>query len=190
MLHEVTAQPSRFPLTDPREVTHPVVRETFDAIERELGFGMVPNLFRALGTQPLVLRNTWQLFRDTVLQGTLPRTLKEMIGIVVSAANGSAYARDVHMHSLGVQGVSHAVLAMLASGEPEHAPLPPLSVAMLRLAQKAARQGPRQITDADLGTVRAYDVSEAEIAELFATINLFQYINSLTDLARVPVDAL
>ena len=84
----------------------PVVRAVFGEIERELGFGIVPNIFRAMAGQPAVLRATWDLFRATVLQGTLPRAVKEMIGVAVSAANHSPYALAVHMHSLGVQGVN------------------------------------------------------------------------------------
>jgi hypothetical protein len=65
--------PCRFPLVDPAGATDPVVRAVFDEIERELGFGIVPNLSRALAGQPAVLRATWDLFRATVLKGELPR---------------------------------------------------------------------------------------------------------------------
>jgi len=60
------ASPCRFPLADPATVTDPVVRAVFGEIERELGFGIVPNVFRAMAGQPAVLRATWDLFRATV----------------------------------------------------------------------------------------------------------------------------
>src|SRR5579872_1459761 len=91
---------------DPAGVVDPTVRGVFLEIERELGFGIVPNVFRAMAGQPAVLRATWDLFRATVLEGELPRIVKEMVGIVVSSANNSEYALKVHLHSLGVQGVA------------------------------------------------------------------------------------
>lgn len=184
------ALPCRYPLVDPATATDPIVRATFDAIERELGFGMVPNLFRALGTQPLVLQASWELFRAVVLTGELPRIVKELVGIVVSAANASQYAMQVHMHSLGVQGVESAVLKSVAAGDAQAADLAPSVKALLLLANNVAQHGPHVVADSDIANVYTLGVTPAELAEIFAAIDLFQYVNSLTDLYRVPVDAL
>ncbi len=182
--------PCRFPLLDPAAATDPVVRAVYAEIERELGFGIVPNLFRAMGGQPAVLRATWDLFRATVLEGRLPRIVKEMVGIVVSAANNSEYALAVHLHSLGVQGVAEGTLAALAAGAAEAPGVAPGIVALIRLAHRAARHGPLAVTDADVAAVYAEDITAEDLAEVFAAIDLFRYINGFTDLARVPVDAL
>ena len=82
------------------------------------------------------------LFRATVLRGALPRAVKEMVGVVVSAANGSEYALKVHLHSPGVQGIGDEVLAALASGASEAPGLSPSVTAVLRMAHKAAQRGP------------------------------------------------
>src|SRR3954471_7446262 len=100
---------SRFPLVSPDAITDPLARRVYAEIEGELGFGIVPNVFKAMATNPPFLEANWNLFRATVLQGLLPRVLKEMIGVVVSAAHDSPYARLVHLHSLGVQGVADEV---------------------------------------------------------------------------------
>ncbi len=182
--------PCRFPLLDPARATDPVVRAVYAEIERELGFGIVPNIFRAMAGQPAVLRATWDLFRATVLEGQLPRIVKEMVGIVVSSANTSEYALKVHLHSLGVQGVVEGTLAALAAGAAEAPGIAPGIAAIIRLAHKAARHGPLAVTEADVAAVYAEDVTGEELAEVFATIDLFRYVNGFTDLARVPVDAL
>lgn len=182
--------PCRFPLVDPATVADPVVRAVFGEIERELGFGIVPNLFRAMAIQPAVLRATWDLFRATVLEGELPRTIKEMVGIVVSAANHSEYALQVHMHSLGVQGVAKGTLDALAVGGDEAQGLAPGVQAIVRLAHKAAHEGPLTVTEDDIAVVYAEGVTQEELAEVFAAIDLFRYVNSFTDLAHVPVDAI
>ena len=54
---------SRFPLADPATVTDATVRAVFAEIERELGFGIVPNLFRAMAAQPAVLRDGMPIAR-------------------------------------------------------------------------------------------------------------------------------
>jgi len=182
--------PSRLPLVDPATAADPVVRAVYGEIERELGFGIVPNLFRAMAGQPAVLRATWDLFRATVLQGEIPRTVKEMIGIVVSAANNSVYAMAVHLHSLGTQGIADDVLAALAAGEDSAPGLAPSVTAILKVAHTAARNGPLAVTDTDLAALEAEGVTPAEWGEVFAAIDLFRYVNSFTDLARVPIDAI
>ena len=180
----------RFPLVDPVMSTDPIVRATYGEIERELGFGMVPNIFRALGNEPLILQGTWHIFRAVVLQGVLPRIVKELIGTAVSSANHSPYALAVHMHSLGVQGVDAHVIEAVAQNRLDTVDLAPSVVALLRVASQAARLGPQSITESDIQGLHEAELTLDEIQEAFAAINLFQYVNSLTDLARVPVDAL
>jgi len=109
---------------------------------------------------------------------------------VVSAANGSEYALKVHMHSLGVQGVAEGTLAALAAGSAEAPGLAPSVAALLLLARKATHDGPLAIGEADVAAVYAEDVTPEELAEVFAAIDLFRYVNGFTDLARVPVDAI
>jgi len=171
----------RFVLVDPARTTDPVVRAVFTEIEQELGFGIVPNLFRTMANQPRVLRATWDLFRATVLDGVVPRIVKEMIG-VVSAANGSEYALRIHMHSLGVQGVGLGVLDALARGSAEARGVAPSVAILLRVAHTAAHSGPLAVSDADLALAASEGVTLEELAEPFATIDLFRYVNGFTDL--------
>jgi alkylhydroperoxidase family enzyme len=169
------------------EVSDPTVARVYGEIEGELGFGIVPNLFKAMGSNPAVLESNWRLFRSTVLVGHLPRALKEMVGVVVSTVHDSRYARLVHLHSLSVQGVSSEVLRALSEGSVEPEGLAPTVVACLRFAQSAARK-PGGVSAADFGALTAVDLSPPEILELLATIQLFTAVNLFTDVADVEVD--
>jgi uncharacterized peroxidase-related enzyme len=180
----------RVPLIAPEDAADAAVRAVYAEIERELGFGIVPNVFRALAGQPAVLRAVWDLFRATMLEGDLPRVVKEMVAVVVSAANDSRYALAVHLHSLDVQGVAAGALAALAGGDAVVPGVAPGTGALLRLARVAVRDGARAVTDADLAAAAAAGVGPEELAEAFAVIDLFRYLNGFTDLARVPIDAL
>ncbi|GAC1316119.1 MAG: carboxymuconolactone decarboxylase family protein [Chloroflexota bacterium] len=181
--------PNHVRLLDPQEVTDPVARNVFAEIEHELGFGIVPNVFRAMAENPAVLEVNWQLFRSTVLTGRLPRMLKEMVGVVVSCVHSSAYARLVHLHSLGVQGVSAKALSALAEGAVEVHELSPTTVAVLRFAQRVARS-PGDIKAADFAALRDAGLDGAEVLEVLASIQLFTSINLFTDAASVPIDAI
>ncbi len=79
---------------------------------------------------------------------------------------------------------------MLAAGEPHVTGVAPSVAAILQLAYIAAHQGPLAVSDQDYARVEEAGVTPEELTEVFAAINLFQYVNSLTDLARVPVDAI
>lgn len=176
-------------MVGPAAATDPVTVRVYAEIERELGFGIVPNVFQAMGSCPWFLEANWGAFRATVLHGSLPRLVKEMIGVVVSTANGSDYARLVHLHSLGLQGVADDVLEALSSGETSYPSLSPSIVAVLQFAQKAARTA-TSLTDADFASLTDAGLSADETFEVLATIQVFNAVNVFTDAAQVPIDAI
>ena len=162
------------------------VQSTPQEITDELGFGMVPNLFSAAAPNTEVQTALWKAFRHTVLKGELPRTVKEMMGVIVSREAGSSYAAQVHLHALTLQGLEQPILEALDKGEV------PAGVtgkvhALLKFAQKAARD-PHDPTLA--GELRVAGLSEAEVAEAVAVVGLFRMVNAWTDLMDVPLDEL
>lgn len=56
------------------ELTDPRARAVYDEIQADLGFGMVPNLFKSMARNPVLLAANWQRFRATILDGVLPRS--------------------------------------------------------------------------------------------------------------------
>lgn len=178
---------SRFELYVVANATDPTVVRVFDEIQRELGFGIVPNVFRAMASNPGVLEANWMLFRAVVLKGRLPRVLKEMVGVVVSTVHESRYARLVHLHSLSMQAVSGDTLAALADGRIEGVNLPPASIAVLKFA-RAAAASPRAITARQFADLREVGLSDAEVFEVVSAIELFTAVNAFTDLGDIPVD--
>lgn len=160
--------------------------EVTQEIASELGFGVVPNLFAEADAAPEVQLALWKAFRHVVLRGRLPRTVKEMMGVVVSREAGSRYAAEVHLHALTLQGVEAPILAALGRGEVPGG-VPQRTLALLRFAHSAARHphDPAEVqglADAGLG--------EAEQREAVATVALFRMVNTWTDLLAVPLDEL
>ena len=51
--------------------TDAVVRRVFHEIETEVGFGMVPNIFKSMAECPPALAAHWAMFKHTILEGEL-----------------------------------------------------------------------------------------------------------------------
>jgi len=175
------------PLVAEDAVTDPLVQSVYDQIRRELGFGMVPNLFQSMASRPAWLEANWNKFRSTVLEGELPRTLKEMIGILISTANNSQYALKVHLHSLSALGISESVLDLLVE-DLDRCPLPPREKIVLAFGRKAGVD-PHALCADDFAALRSASLSEGEIYEVIATANLFTAVNQYTDAISLEIDA-
>lgn len=168
------------------------VQQTFDQIERELGAGIVPRIFRLLESKPELLAHFWGQFRSIVLEGQLPRTLKEMVGMVVAASTHCEYVQMIHLHSLTLQGVAKEVLNALASGNYTSTQFNSLSQKVLQFAAMsvtnraayansdssdwlAMRHQNHQILD-------TLNLSQEEKIELVATVALFEQICTVANL--------
>ena len=173
---------------DPASVTHPKTKAVFDEITAELGFGIVPNIFKSMATNPDILEANWKKFRATILQGNIPRTLKEMIGVAISQANDSQYALKVHLHGLSALGMSEEVLQTLVS-DFDSCPLPVREKAVIRFGLKSATS-PKSITTEDYEELKQLGLDESEIYEIVATANLFTGVNQYTDSIKLEIDAL
>lgn len=179
---------SRFPLIEYDLLTDPKTRLIYDEISAELGFGIVPNLFKSMAINPAFLEASWHQFRSVILTGEMPRTLKEMVGVAISQASQSEYALKVHLHGLSALGISEEVLLLLVS-DFERCPLPEREKAIISFGVKAAMQ-PQDVSSADYQMLYDYGLDQAEVFEIIATANLFTKINQYTDAISLEIDAL
>lgn len=179
---------SRFAILGEQEAVDPKVLAVYDNIRRELGFGMVPNLFKSMATNPDFLEANWLKFRAIVLHGRLPRTLKEMIGIVISQAHNSEYALRVHLHGLSALGISEEVLKLLVE-DFDRCPLPERQKATIAFGLRAGT-APATLSDADYQRLYDLGLSEEEVYEVIATANLFVGVNQYTDAIGLEIDKL
>jgi AhpD family alkylhydroperoxidase len=158
--------------------------EVVQEIMEELGFGIVPNVF-ARAQSPDLQMALWKSFRHVVLRGVLPRTVKEMMGVLVSRANGSRYAAEVHLHALMVQGTEAHLLESLQQGQVPPG-LPGKVQALLTFAHLAATAPNPALVEG----LRQAGLSETEVQEAVAVVGLFALVNTWTDLQEIPIDPL
>ena len=179
---------TRFAIVEYADLTDPKAKAVYDQIIAELGFGIVPNLFKSMGSHPDFLEANWEKFRGVVLRGGLPRTLKEMIGVAISQKNNSEYALKVHLHGLSALGMSEEVLRTLIS-DFEACPLPAREKAVIRFGLQAATD-PHHLSDENFADLRKMGLDDSEIYEIIATANLFTGVNQYTDAIALEIDAL
>jgi uncharacterized peroxidase-related enzyme len=175
-------------LYDQSELTDPIAIRVYNEILNELGFGIVPNLFKSMANRPKFLEANWNHFRSTILEGDIPRTLKEMVGVAISQRNNSQYALKVHLHGLSALGMSEEVLRTLVNNF-DACPLPEREKAMIRFGLKIATE-PHKATPDDYETIRKAGLDDDEIFEIVATSNLFTGVNQYTDAIQLEIDAL
>lgn len=87
----------------------------FAEIRERVGLGVVPAVFRAMAAvgHDVLLQN-WTAYRYTVLEGVLPRDLKEMVGLAVARAAGCPYGVRLHSEALAQLGLPDETICSLA----------------------------------------------------------------------------
>jgi uncharacterized peroxidase-related enzyme len=164
---------SWFPVP-PEEELPEGLRKLFAKAREALGF--VPNVFRAYSFRPERLSAWFSHFRllHEPTEG-LSAADREMIAVVVSAANGCLYCLVAHGASLR-QELGDPVLGERISYDWRRADLDPRRVSICTYAEKLTRT-PREITRGDLQSLldvgltleEAWDV--AEIASMYNLTN-------------------
>ena len=92
------------------------VREIFDDIKRTKGIDFVPNLWRTLATNPVLLELVWTQLKALMHPeacgrvGRLDAKTRETIALAVSATNGCAYCVNSHTTALRKLGVDTETL--------------------------------------------------------------------------------
>lgn len=84
----------------------PEVREVYDDIMTTRKTDWVNNFWKALATQPALMRRTWEGIKEVMAPGAIDAATKEMIYIAVSATNGCKYCINSHTAAARGKGMS------------------------------------------------------------------------------------
>jgi len=153
-------------------------------IRTRLGLATVPNVFKAMAAvNHDVLLQNWTAFRVTVLDGILPRVVKEMVGLVISRAVKCEYGIRLHTMSLNSLGVSSPVIQCLL--EPgDCALIPGETRGVLRFALSCC-QNPERVSPEEL---QAAALTEDEAQEIMDTVLLVSGLNRFATETGIPAD--
>jgi len=155
---------------------NPPLRELYGKIENSLGF--IPHYFKSLGAMPQAIEAQMLLNDAIIADGALSKTVKEQIGIVVSAINSALYCVTFHMELLRRFGVEKALARKLTS-DYENAPVETNVKALLRFADKLTRH-PEDIEEADIETLKSNGWNDAAVRETVLTVAFFNFVNRVS----------
>jgi uncharacterized peroxidase-related enzyme len=174
---------SRLPVPERDEVPEDVATLLAKA-ESKLGF--VPNVMRVMAFRPTHLMK-WFAHYDELMRGEslLSKAQREMIAVVVSAANRCNYCVVSHSAAVRVE-TGDPTLADLLATNYRHAPLDPRDRAMLDFAHKLTVAS-HEAEEEDLEELRRHGFSDEEIFDIAEVAAMFNFTNRLASaFAWVP----
>ncbi len=157
-----------------------VVKDTY--LEIESGLGKVPNLFKTLAHKSDLLRGTWMRMNAIMKDDLLPRKVKMLVALRVSALNGADYCVNAHYNGLKNLGYNVESLERVKAGDYEL--LAPVEGKILTFVDKATNNY-GELEDSDF---EGLGMEEEEILELTSVIDLFSGLNRLTEILDIPLD--
>jgi len=151
-----------------------------DAVEQQLG--VIPNLFRLVGTSPAALEGYLGL--NGALGRTLDAKTRERIALAVAQANGCDYCLSAHTYlGLNLAKIDEAEIALNRSGHSGDAKADAAIVFARRVLDARGR-----VRDADLSAVRDAGFTDAQIVEIVLTVALNVLTNYVNNVAGTDID--
>ncbi len=168
-------------LTIPTRETVPAKSQPIlDAVEKQLG--MVPNLFRLVGSSPAALEGYVGL--NGALGQTLDAKTRERIALAVAQANGCDYCLSAHTYlGLNLAKIDDAEIALNRTG---HSADAKADAALIFARQVLDTRG--NVSDADLAAVRLAGFSEPQVIEIVANVAVNVLTNYINNVAQTDID--
>lgn len=91
------------------------VREVYDDIMTTRKTDTINNFWKALATQPELLRRTWTSIKQVMAAGALDPLTKELIYLAVSATNQCGYCMASHTAGARAKGMTDEMFGELMS---------------------------------------------------------------------------
>jgi len=151
-------------------------KEVYARIVRERGH--LANIFEAQGMEPDVLERHIDLYVDLMISpGPLSREEREMIAVIVSAANRSAYGAVHHSEALETVDKDPSALYKLVK-ELASKKESPREKALLAYAAKLTIE-PRSVTEDDIRDLRDAGLKDEEILRANLIASYFNFSNRI-----------
>ena len=175
---------SNVPILEP-EAASPEVAAVYSDFQKRMGFPAPPNFIKAQGHSLAAATGTWGLVQNVLVKGEIPRTLKEMLFVVISKQRNCRYCEAAHLACCRMLGVEPATLDTLVSNIDEISPTKARRI--LEFGLRCA-QDPQSLGPADFQSLEEHGLSRSEIVETIAMSALAVYANIMADATGVPPD--
>ncbi len=174
--------PTLLPHDAPQEV-----QDLYEDFHRRMSFPAAPNFIMTQGHSPTVARGTWDVVRNVLVSGEIPRWIKEMIFAAISKDRNCHYCAAAHIACCRMLGVNPELLDSLVR-DINSIPAPKLRD-MILFAVKCSRD-PQSLTETDYKTLRQHGLKQSEVVEVIAMAALSVYANIIADATAMEADAM
>jgi uncharacterized peroxidase-related enzyme len=154
----------------------------YDEFYRRMSFPSPPNFIMTQGHSHAAARGTWELVRNVLLGGQIPRWKKEMIFVAISKDRNCRYCVAAHVACCRMLGAQVDVLVKDVHLVPD-----PVLRDMILFSLKCAH-APQSLTSGDYDKLRGHKLSQSEIVELIAMSGLAVYANIMADASAMEPD--
>ncbi|SDM41206.1 alkylhydroperoxidase AhpD family core domain-containing protein [Catalinimonas alkaloidigena] len=178
---------ARFPLVE-FEAASPEVKLLYQETMREMGLPFVLNWFKCQGANAILLRGNWEKLKCTLLRGKVPLVLKQLIIYHISRQKGCLYC--AHVHGIAVNQLASTLTDQPAPSLTEDLDqefVPASYRQAIRVVTKCAMDA-HATSDDDFEALRAEGFSDQEIQELMSMADLTNMLNTIADIAGIPID--
>lgn len=155
-------------------------KDLLDAVNGKLG--LVPNMTRAMANSPAVLEGYLGL-SGALAKGRLSPKNREQIALAVGQVNHCDYCLAAHSTIGKMVGLTPEQILDSRRGTA----VDPKSDAVIRFARKIV-DARGQVSDADIGEVRAAGLDDGAIAEVVANVALNIFTNYFNHVAETDID--
>jgi uncharacterized peroxidase-related enzyme len=172
--------PPLLPDEAPKEVT-----DLYEDFARRMKFPSAPNFIMTQSHSPNVVRGTWDLVRNILVSGQLPRWIKQLMFAAISKGRNCHYCAAAHLACCRMLGITPEHLDSLVRD------VKSISDAKLRdmilFAVKCSKD-PQGLTEADYAKLREHDLKQSEIVEIISMSALAVYANIIADATAMEAD--
>jgi len=183
----LTIQNARYTLTSYEDAS-PEVKVIYDETMKEMGIPFVLNWFKCQGDNAVLLRGNWEKLRATMLRGSAPFLLKQLIIFNISNEKGCKYCAKAH--GIIANSIGGTLLGDTTKKITENLESPLIPAAYrkaIEIVTKCALD-PQSTSEADFEALSNEGFTHNEIKELMALADLTNMINTIADVSGIKID--
>jgi len=161
------------------------VKTVYHEFIRRMSFPQPPNFIMTQGHSPSVARGTWELVRNVLLGGEIPRWTKEMIFVAISLDRQCRYCTAAHLACCRMLGVTPGTLENLVNNVDT---LIDLKVRHMILFAIKCSRNPQSLVESDYALLSKQGLSQSQIVEIISMSALAVYANIIADATAMEPD--
>jgi len=160
-------------------------QEVYEEFHKRMDFPSPPNFIMTQGHSATTVRGTWELVRNVLVTGAIPRWTKEMMFVAISRDRNCCYCAAAHLACCRMLGVNRQTLEGLVCDVSSITD--PKLRDMILFAIKCSRD-PQALVTGDFDNLRQHGLKNSEIVEVIAMSALAVYANIIADATAMEAD--